>query len=254
MDLSERSRARDGQLRHPWEAARASFFRHLVPEAALADGPVAVLDIGAGDGWFAEQLIGDLPAGSSIVCFDAHYTDDDLAESLPDGISRVAEPPVGTFDVVFLLDVLEHVEDDRAMLDDVVVPAIRPDGGVLVASVPAHPWLFTAHDEQLGHFRRYRPDEFRTLLAGRVEIVRSGELFTSLIVPRAAVRAVETFRPASDDGGVGSWKGGPLITSALTKILSADARMGLAVGRRGVSLPGLSTWAIARAHGGADVR
>src|SRR5690606_2064000 len=52
-----------------------------------------------------------------------------------------------------------HIQDDQRALNhfhDALVP-----GGHAIVLVPAHPWLYTACDETLGHFRRYTPDELR---------------------------------------------------------------------------------------------
>lgn len=60
---------------------------------------------------------------------------------------------------VVLLDVLEHVEDPALVLRH--AHAALEDGGAVIVTVPAHPWLFSRWDEQLGHYRRYTVKEFR---------------------------------------------------------------------------------------------
>jgi SAM-dependent methyltransferase len=57
------------------------------------------------------------------------------------------------FDSVMYIDVLEHIEDDRAELRRAAAH-LRP-GGTLVVLAPAHQWLFTAFDAAIGHYRRY---------------------------------------------------------------------------------------------------
>jgi 16S rRNA G1207 methylase RsmC len=59
--------------RHPWEVARARFFAQVLSDAGWLDAPRAVLDVGAGDGFLARQLLERLPAGSRVVCFDSEY-------------------------------------------------------------------------------------------------------------------------------------------------------------------------------------
>ncbi len=58
-----------------------------------------------------------------------------------------------SLDVVTSCDVLEHIPDDSAALQD-TYRALRP-GGILVMTVPAHPCLWSEHDEALAHLRRY---------------------------------------------------------------------------------------------------
>jgi SAM-dependent methyltransferase len=57
------------------------------------------------------------------------------------------------FDVVCAFDILEHVDQDDAVLLG-LAEATRPGGGILVA-VPQHPWLWSAADDYGGHRRRY---------------------------------------------------------------------------------------------------
>jgi SAM-dependent methyltransferase len=65
-----------------------------------------------------------------------------------------AVPADRTFDSAVLVNVLEHVDDDVALLRDLGA-RLRP-GGALVCFVPAHAWLHSGFDDQIGHHRRYR--------------------------------------------------------------------------------------------------
>jgi len=66
------------------------------------------------------------------------------------------------FDLVGIFDVLEHIADDAAVLDD-LYRAIKP-GGALLVTVPAHMALWSYFDEAAKHCRRYEPAELRTRL------------------------------------------------------------------------------------------
>lgn len=69
----------------------------------------------------------------------------------------------GQYDLVMMLDVLEHIEDDRSFLQ-AALQYLRP-GGWLVTSVPAHPGLFSVYDRHVGHVRRYVKQDFSRLLS-----------------------------------------------------------------------------------------
>jgi hypothetical protein len=238
--------------RHPWEVARARFYTRVLADAGLLHAPRAVLDIGAGDGYLARTLLDTLPAGSTLVCLDAHYTDDALrrfATPPRPGLTFAREPPARRFDILLLLDVLEHVDDDVGFLSRFVTQNAMP-GGVVLIGVPAWPRLFARHDEALGHCRRYTPAACRALVAAAGLTVRkSGGLFHSLLVPRALGLAAERGRrllgrPVSPPPNLGEWSGGETISSVLERALALDNQVSHALGRAGVHVPGLSFWAL----------
>lgn len=249
MDLRERRDVgpdAEGARRHPWEVARARFFRGVIADHVDRAAITRVLDVGAGDGWFAHELRPDLPPEAQVVCWDINYRSADLAVPAGERISRTAQRPQGPFDLVLLLDVIEHVEDDEGFLADVV--PLLSEGGRAVVSVPAYPRLYCEHDRMLEHHRRYRPDSLRDLLSRHLRIVASGSLFTTLLVPRAMTVAVERAGRRQDATGVGAWNGGAMLTAAVTGVLDADAAIGRRLARQrivpGARLPGLSTWAV----------
>jgi SAM-dependent methyltransferase len=67
-----------------------------------------------------------------------------------------------TFDLVLATDVLEHIEDDLAALQD--WRRVMKDDGTLIMTVPAYQWLWSAHDEALQHFRRYSVSQLHHLV------------------------------------------------------------------------------------------
>jgi 2-polyprenyl-3-methyl-5-hydroxy-6-metoxy-1,4-benzoquinol methylase len=263
-------------VRHPWETARAGFFRRAVAE--ITPGPVRVLDVGAGDGFLSEGLLAALAPGSEITCFDPHYSDEHLAQlrrarpalrftrELDRPEAPAGAPPDrrgAAFDRLLLLDVVEHVPEDRAFLRGLVAERLAP-GAIAVISVPAWPLLYSRHDLALGHYRRYTPKALRALVADAgLELLAHGNLFGSLLPARALGKALEVARgrravppedgtaPAAlgDAIGVGRWSGGRPLTRAIEAALACDAALSRAAARAALPLPGLSTWAIARKPG-----
>lgn len=77
-----------------------------------------------------------------------------------------------TFDLVCALDIVEHVDDDDAMVAE-LSRVIRARGALLI-SAPLHPSRWTAFDEVVGHKRRYEPRQLLAMLADhRLEVERS---------------------------------------------------------------------------------
>ena len=68
---------------------------------------------------------------------------------VPDGI-----PFTETFDLICMLDVLEHIDDDLRTLQE-ISRRLSPRGKLLI-TVPAYGFLWSAHDIDLAHKRRYR--------------------------------------------------------------------------------------------------
>lgn len=69
--------------------------------------------------------------------------------------------PQELFDTILYIDVLEHIEDDRAEMN--CAASHLRGGGYLVVLAPAHQWLFTPFDASIGHFRRYNRPTLRNL-------------------------------------------------------------------------------------------
>lgn len=261
MDLREAALA--PERRHPWELARLRAVRALLARGPLPARP-SLLDIGCGDGWLLAQLATHLGA-TRAVGVDTGF--DAAADPRP--MTRTAEAPAGDvvtllgnldalptdskFDLVLLLDVLEHVADDLALLEtarDRLTP-----GGLLLVTVPAHPALFSAHDAFLAHHRRYRPRDLVSLARrANLHLLERGGLFASLLLPRAlSVLAQRALRAGPRARGVSSWRGGSRLTALVTGALTLDNQALLAAARRGVVLPGLSAWMLCQ-HPGTPSR
>jgi SAM-dependent methyltransferase len=231
--------------RHPWELCRFEFFRRVLATNGVLDAATTVLDVGAGDAWFADQLA----ARSSvqrIVCWDAAYTPDYLSQrpGESDRVELRADEPAGRFDLILLLDVLEHVEEATGFLAQIVRDHLAIGGHVLF-SVPAWPLLFSSHDVRLRHYRRYTPSSARALAASAgLDLVCSAGLFHSLLIPRAIEvareRILRTTRPLSTL----EWNRGRVATTLARTVLASDASLSLIESRLGWSLPGISWWAL----------
>jgi len=230
----------DTLTRHPWEIARAACLLALV-----ADGDfTTVADIGAGDLYFAREFLKQHPG--RLIAVDKGY--ERVAELdgilLRKSLSDVAD---NSLDMAFLMDVLEHEQDDRGFLEE-ALRTLKP-GRNLVITVPAYPFLFSAHDVFLGHVRRYRRSRLHKLVRGlNAELVRSFHFFTSLFLARCLQVLLARFGVPTFGKGVGGW---PLsdshpITRGLVALLKADFALGQRLALSGVHLPGLSICLIIR--------
>jgi SAM-dependent methyltransferase len=113
----------------------------------------------------------------------------------------VSDPafPAGQFDLIALLDVLEHVEDDSALL--VELAARLAPGGSLLVSVPMWPELYGEGDRMAGHFRRYTPESLLEAVreAGLELRLSTGYVVALLPIARIQRRRVARGKASATD-------------------------------------------------------
>jgi SAM-dependent methyltransferase len=152
----------------------------------LPPRPVRLLELGCGTG----NVLGALGAFGQAVGMEPNAELRAVARAagldvrggeLPGEIG--VEP--GWADVVLLLDVLEHLDDERAALRTAHA-ALRP-GGLLVVTVPAYQWLWSGHDRALGHRRRYTARSLSRALRGAGFAVARTSYFNTLLFPAIAL-------------------------------------------------------------------
>jgi hypothetical protein len=135
-----------------------------------------LFDVGAGSGYFASIFVKNRKT-SKAFCIDPFYSQDQLG--IKNNLNFVTAAPSEKADVLLFIDVLEHVEDDLALLKSYI--SISSADALFVISVPAFKSLWSNHDVFLEHFRRYRKKDLRNLInrAGLVE-VDSSYIFGSI--------------------------------------------------------------------------
>lgn len=129
-----------------------------------ADRPT-LFDCGAGTGAFAAEMVSTHHVSvmddhaESLELLRQKFTPDQVIE----GSASAMPLPDNTADIVTLLDVLEHVEDDTSAVAE--IHRVLKPGGILVLTVPAMMQLWSSWDEVLHHFRRYHREPLRAMFS-----------------------------------------------------------------------------------------
>jgi SAM-dependent methyltransferase len=149
---------------HWWFTGRREILKallHAVVPPARGD---AVLDIGCGTGGNAAafshdyNVMGTDPSADGIEFARKRFPAVQFVETDDPAEGRAHLAGGGA---VLMTDVLEHVADDRTLLEQAI--AVVPTGGHLILTVPADQALWSRHDTDFGHFRRYDTQSFSAL-------------------------------------------------------------------------------------------
>ncbi len=148
MDLREQDILGEAVGDHWYYRSKSRAMLRLLEGTA----PRSVLDIGAGSGFFAREWLARGGA-ERATCVDPHYPAD--RDEAVDGKPLLFRRAVTTTDadLLLLMDVLEHVDDDIGLLGGYA--RLAPRGATVLLTAPAFQWLFSGHDVFLGHRRRY---------------------------------------------------------------------------------------------------
>ena len=146
--------------RHPWWRARAKLALAILSEAGIHP-PARILDAGCGSGVMLECLEqrGYTVCGLDIARKSLERIDRPHRMLVEADLTNCEPPDTECFDAILLLDVLEHLDDEKVVLRN--VSRLLKPGGLAVISVPARPDLFSQFDEIQGHRRRYVPESLR---------------------------------------------------------------------------------------------
>lgn len=188
MDDAAYHSLRDLQDRHWWFVGRREIIAKLIRSRVNLPAKSRILEAGCGYG-------GNLAMLQQFGELDAFELDDNarahasaliqlpvMPGSLPDEVGYENQ----SFDLIAMLDVLEHIDDDLGSL--VVLRDKLKTGGSIVLTVPALPWLWSEHDAIHHHKRRYTKASLEMVLKRAGLEVSSVGYFNALLFPLALVQ------------------------------------------------------------------
>lgn len=225
--------------RHWWYRGRREVLEALIRRVAHPPKNARILEIGCGTGHNFEML-------SAFGRVDALELDEQVRrfaekrlgrEIMSAPLPELAGVPDNSYDLIGAFDVIEHIDDDRAGIASIAAK-LKP-GGKFVMTVPAHAWMWSAHDVVNHHKRRYSKRALRQLIEHSPLRLDALGYFNSLLFPAAVAERLASKARGKEDADL-KLPAAPLNT-ALERTFAAERHL---VGR--VPLPpGLSLYAVA---------
>lgn len=180
MDLKEASLIGGDISRHWYYRAKLRLVLRMVNNLP----PCTLVDVGAGTGFFSRSL---LTSGriTKAICVDPGYSADseELIGNRPIWFRRSlgnVRPDIG---IVLMMDVLEHVEDDRGLAREYA--SLMPSGSCMLVTAPAFQWLWSEHDVFLGHYRRYAVNDLEDVIASAGLKIEAACYYYGAVLPIA---------------------------------------------------------------------
>jgi SAM-dependent methyltransferase len=231
----------DLDQRHWWYRARRQVLAALIRRLAKPPASASILEIGCGTGHNLAML-------QEFGHVDALELDEEVRSVAEQRLGRhvmstplpeLAGVPERHYDLIGAFDVIEHIDDDRAALAS-VASRLKP-GGKLVMTVPAHQWMWSAHDVVNHHKRRYSKTALKRLIEASPLRLDALGYFNSLLFPVAVAERLSSKLRGKDEADL-SVPPAPL-NAALEGVFAVERHL---IGRLPLP-PGLSLFAVASA-------
>ncbi|WP_242147828.1 class I SAM-dependent methyltransferase [Sphingomonas sp. BAUL-RG-20F-R05-02] len=184
---------------HWWYRARRDILADYLTREGQLPAQARILEIGCGTGH-------NLPMLAKFGSVEAIEIDPAAREIASQRLGQpVGSAPLptltgverGAYDLIAVLDVVEHIEDDVAALK-AMAECLKPGGKILI-TVPAHQWMWSAHDTVNHHHRRYSKATLEKAIAAAGLKSRKLGYFNSLLFPLAAASRIAGRLRGKDD-------------------------------------------------------
>ena len=251
MDISEFSRLDDKSKynRHPWETSRKNVLHTFLKQAKIKFPVDRIVDIGSGDAYVIHTLV-EKKMAKRYFAIDIAYTPEVVAQLKENNNNSeviyvqnlqeyLEKYPSDEATLFLCMDVLEHVEDERIILDNLQTK----ENNTYFFAVPAFQSVFSSHDVLLGHYRRYTLYQLKNLLtSNNFKIVDKGYYFTTLLL----FRKLDKFLKKDKEASIDNWEGGNAKTFFINTLLKADFMTSLLLKKLGLHVPGLSCYCLCK--------
>lgn len=173
------------ELDHWWYRGRRKIVIDILSQVRANRSGLKILDVGCGMGALMREMgsfgeVSGIDASPDAIAFCR----DRGLENVVQGDAAQLPYEEGTFDVVVILDVLEHIKDDSRGARE-VARVLKP-GGLAIIAVPAFMFLWGVTDEVSHHYRRYTRKEVKSLIHATGLRVEKSSYFNTFLFPAIA--------------------------------------------------------------------
>ncbi|WP_380787678.1 class I SAM-dependent methyltransferase [Sphingomonas sp. R86521] len=184
---------------HWWYRARRDILADYLTRYAALPSPARILEIGCGTGHNLPMLAGFGEVDAIEIDPAAReIASERLGKPVGDApLPELTGVPRGHYDLIAVLDVVEHIEDDVAAL--AAMRACLAPGGKILIAVPAHQWMWSAHDTVNHHHRRYSKATLKAAIEQAGLKTEKLGYFNSLLFPLAAAARIAGRMSGRDD-------------------------------------------------------
>lgn len=249
MDISEFNRLSDQKnyQRHPWETSRKNVLKYFLNQTNIKFPIDRIVDIGSGDAFVIHSLLANNFA-TEYFAIDTAYNEEIINQLKANNKNSQVQylSNLGEYyanhdtqkNTLFLcMDVLEHTEDEKIILDFLQ----NETGNYFFFAVPAFQKLFSNHDILLGHYRRYSLPELENLLnKNNFKILDKGYYFFTLL----ALRWLEKSRKKDQKESIDNWEGGKFKTDLINFVLKTDFKIIMLLKKLNIRINGLSCYCL----------
>lgn len=178
MDLKEQELLGKDAGQHWYYQAKSELLAKLVGNTK----EFKILDVGAGSCFFSRFLLQNELAVEA-TCIDPNFQDTDNEIINGKNLVKFKSVKKSDADIVIMMDILEHIGDDVALLREYVSKVDR--GAVFVITVPAFMFLWSEHDNYLEHKRRYTLEMLKKTVHQAGLVPEKSFYFYSFVFPIA---------------------------------------------------------------------
>lgn len=220
MDLKEEAAIGDAIDTHWYYISKAKMMALHIKRMLPKGYANHILDVGAGGGWFSRWILKNGLA-QHATCVDPGYPEDWEEKINGRTLSfkrSVTIEDCSNIDLVLMMDVLEHVDEDSALLSEYLTLIAK--GTPVFVTVRAFNFLWSAHDEFLEHRRRYTLSQLKSTIENAGAHAEEIHFYFGAIFPLvAAIRLIRRGKTAERS----DMRPAPnLINGILKGVLSAE--------------------------------